>query len=201
MQDRQTRMPYALRSFVVCCALTLTGKGALSADFQLKGLTLGMDESAACGSAEVTDLQKTIDASSVAGIAMPASKCDVQVDSIAGFAPDGPLHLMFWKGRLVRVSARFEGMELNAALSINAAIVQTYGKPNSHKKGPANSLLETWRNGTQRLEVESATGNGKYIGIFLSDSVGWAEFERVEERVQKELAKQANQRQRGDLVN
>ncbi len=159
-----------------------------------------MDESTACGSSEVTDLQKTIDASSVAGIAMPASKCDVQVDSLAGYMPDGPLHLAFWKGHLVRVVATFENMELNAALSIHAAIVKTYGKPASSKRGPAKSLTETWRNGTQRLEVESASVNGNYIGIYLSDSVGWAEFQRVQERVQRELAKQTSQRQRDDLL-
>ena len=200
MQGNQKTSSHAIRALLLLGAFSFTGASAFSKDFQLKGLKLGMTESEACGSAEITDLQKLADASSVPDVVMPASKCEVQADSIAGYQPDGPLRLAFWKGRLVRVVAKFEGMKFMAVLSIHDAIIQTYGKPNLTKKGPARTLTETWRIGTQRLEVESSNANGEYIGIFMSDSVGWEALRRAQMQMQAELAKQTNQRQLNDLV-
>jgi hypothetical protein len=160
----------------------LFSSAASSAEFQLKGQTLGADEKTG-----VTDVN------------FPATGCELAFDTVAGIRLSEPAKLLFWKGRLIRLLVRFESVELNDAAALRAAFMDLYGKPSTRRSAPFRT--DTWRSERHSLELEWTDGTPANVGAYLTDSVNWAEYQKVEVLATKAIQALEKKRRSNDLRN
>jgi hypothetical protein len=172
---------------------------AFAADFQLKGLTLGLEEKATCGQSTITSLQDSLNETGVTGIEFPATGCELIFDTVAGIKPAGPARLFFWKGRLVRFLVDFESLPLSEAASLRATFMDMYGKPSTKRSAPFRT--DTWRTSKQSLELEWTDRIPADVGAYMTDTVGWAEYQGVAAKAVKALDVIKKKRQSNDLRN
>jgi hypothetical protein len=177
----------------------LFSSAASSAEFQLKGQTLGADEKTACGLAPVTNRQDSLNATGVTDVNFPATGCELAFDTVAGIRLCEPAKLLFWKGHLIRLLVRFESVELNDAAALRAAFMDLYGKPSTRRSAPFRT--DTWRSERHSLELEWTDGTPANVGAYLTDSVNWAEYQKVEVLATKAIQALEKKRRSNDLRN
>jgi hypothetical protein len=169
-----------------------------AAEFQVKGLKLGLTEEQACGSSPVVRHQETLEATGVTGLDFPATGCQLNFDSVAGIRPSGPARLLFWKGRLIRVIVEFERLELSDAAALRVAFMDLHGKPASRRSPPFRT--DIWRTGKQKLELEWSEGLPTNVGVYMTDELAWAEYQRVQQRASNAVEALEKKRRSEDVV-
>lgn len=172
---------------------------ATAADFQIKGRTLGMNESSACGEAPLNNRQTTLDATGVRGIDFPATGCELALDTVAGLKPSGPARLLFWKGRLIRLIVEFERVDLENAAALRTTFSNSFGLPSTKHSAPFRT--DTWLSGKQVLELEWTGRIPADVGAYLTESTGWAEYQKAEARARSAIEALDKKKRSNDLRN
>lgn len=172
---------------------------ATAADFQIKGRTLGMSESSACGEAPLENRQTTLDAIGIKGIDFPATVCELALDTVAGIKPAGPARLLFWKGRLTRFIVELEHVDLESAAALRTTFINSFGRPSTKHSAPFRT--DTWASGKQVLELEWTSRIPADVGAYLTESTGWAEYRKAEARARRAIEALDKKSRSDDLHN
>jgi hypothetical protein len=168
--------------------------------FAIKGKTLGIDQTEACESAATDDFPKSKEIAAANNIVFLGTACDVPVNSLAGIAQVPPLGLVFWNGKLIRVVARIETMDMHRAASVRSSLMDAYGKPTTRRNKPF--VTDTWRAKGQTLQLEMNwdESDSAAAGIYLTNIAGWAEFIKAIDRIERVKSDADRRRRQADLL-
>ncbi|WP_240097347.1 hypothetical protein [Thermomonas flagellata] len=196
METDPIRQAFTAAAFLIAALLL---SPAAATDFQIKGRTLGMNESSACGDAPLTNLQLALEATGVKGIEFPATGCELALDSVAGLTPAGPARLLFWKGKLIRLIVEFEHVDLEEAAALRTAFISSFGRPVTKRSDPFRT--DTWRSRKQVLELEWTDRIPADVSAYLTDSTGWLEYQKAEARARSAIKALDSKKRSDDLRN
>lgn len=141
---------------LVAAAAIFFNTPAQAAEFQLKGVRLGISSEEACGTSVPTDgfgdiIRKNKE-SAPSLIDMRTMECAVAYQSFGGVRMKKPALLFFLEDELILFKIELDGLSLEDAVQIYRALVGEYGKPSRTKSG--NIVTDIWKKSGNTLEFE-----------------------------------------------
>jgi hypothetical protein len=190
-----------LQNLAIVLALLPLLSFAQNTEFSIKGKSIGMTPEQACEGAEVEDHAAIRKIADQLKIIYKGNSCSVAIASIGGLSNPEPLKMFFWDGRLVRLAARVEDLDLAEAFTLGEGLSESYGRSFLKRNPPFTT--DTWRKKGEKLELEITriSDHRRSAGIYLSDENEWARFQRSLAQVQsasKEIIRQAG---KADILN
>jgi hypothetical protein len=169
-----------MRFFVAVLALALA-VSAHSAEFQLKGLSLGSAAATACGSSEVTsnfdDIIKSSKPDAPALVEMGTTECKVDFATFGGSKLDGPANLLFVNDSLILIKLQLASLPLADFVDIYKALSDDYGKSKRTTSRPF--VTDTWKQHGSTLILERAVKawDDNDVLIVLRDDASYATYD------------------------
>lgn len=191
-----------LRSLLVLL-LAMLAFPAISAPFQIKGLTLGMPVNSACGSSSVTDTLGDIVREHMASeeslLLVKTSECKIDLGSFGRLPIAGLANLLFLDGRLILLKFDINNISTADAANLLRSLHEEYGKPRRVVDRPF--VTDTWRQNSQSLSFERSPGEGddNDMILILKDDAGMKIYEGQSRKVKRELDRQIGNSRRNDM--
>ncbi len=171
----------SLNRFVLILLFLILSKVAAAADFQLKGVSLGVSATAACGSSKITDnfgdIVRKYKADTPSLIDMGTKECEVEYESFGGNRLTEPARLLFLNDSLILFKLELAGLPLSNFVDIYKALVEEYGKPQRTKSDPF--VTDTWKRKGATLVLERLGGSwdDNDVKIILRHDAGYRTYQ------------------------
>lgn len=165
----------------------------------IKGWAIGQPPELACRGEPITDMQDLLDKAGIKDIKANIVSCLVRVGSVAGVTVTKPVKIIFLRRRLVRVLIDFGWLDLESLAAVRGTLVETYGRPTTRRS--KQFATDSWSTGPSQIELEQSNDLPSSVGLQLTDTFAWAEYEQVSKQISDQIKARRRFDRRNDLKN
>lgn len=185
---------------LIGCLLAICTVGASAAEFQIKGVSLGMSPQQACKgepvTTEISDIVRDNLTHAPKLRTMRTHECMLPIENFGGYPALEPATLIFMDGRLVTMKIEMASVAMDAVANLVSALTDEYGRPQISRSNPFTT--HRWRKGPSMLEFErtSRTWDDNDLVVILRDEPRFKIFQADMDHNQRELAAAAKKAHR-----
>lgn len=192
-----------LRRALIALALTGCSLNAQAANFQLKGMALGVRAATVCGNALITDrlgeLVRQSRAQARDLVEMGTTECEVEFASFGGNALNLPARLLFLNDALILIKFELNGLSMSSFVDILKAFQTDYGSAKRVISRPFVTDIWKQRGQTLILERTGREWDDNDAVIILRQDAGYQVYQRRSDTNRRVLERLEARKKRDDI--